>query len=431
MKVFKFGGASVKTASAVKNVKSILDGFVNEKLFVVFSAMGKTTNAMEGIVSALYDKNVELFCELVEDRKEFHLEIMNALFKDEKNPIFKEVNLLFEALIARKDERLVENYNFQYDQIVSIGEVLSSKIIAAYLSTFRNDVCWKDARSFIRTNDTYREAEVDWEKTQELIDLQLAEPNCRVVITQGFVGHTKEGFTTTLGREGSDFSAGIIAYCTNAESVTIWKDVPGMLNADPKWFDNTVKLDKISFREAIELAYYGASVIHPKTIKPLQNKNIPLYIQSFLDPKAEGTIIQASTENDDLVPSFIFKINQILLSISPKDFSFVVEENMSDIFKKLALSGAHINVMQNSAVSFTVCLDIDNFGLNRLIDLLKDEYNVKYNDNLELVTIRHYDQETINRVTKNSEILMEQKTRQTVRIVMRNLEEESSGFGIK
>ncbi len=424
MKVFKFGGASVKTASAVKNVKSILDGFAKEKLFVVVSAMGKTTNAMEAIVSALYDKNFDLFCELVEDRKSFHIEIMDALFEDKKNPIFEEVNTLFEDLKLMKKDRLVENYNFQYDQIVSLGEVLSSKIITAYLSTFQDDVCWRDARTFIRTNNDYRKAEVDWEKTKELMDIELNQPNCRVSITQGFVGHTEEGFTTTLGREGSDFSAGIIAYCTNAESVTIWKDVPGMLNADPKWFENTVKLDKISFREAIELAYYGASVIHPKTIKPLQNKNIPLYIKSFLAPAEPGTVIQASTENDALVPSFIFKVNQILLSICPKDFSFVVEENLSDIFKKLALSGAHINVMQNSAVSFSVCIDIDNFGLNRLIDLLKDEYDIKYNDNLELVTIRHYDQKTINRVTKGREILMEQKTRQTVRIVMRNLEEE-------
>lgn len=423
MKVFKFGGASVKTASAVKNVKSILDGFAKEKLFVVVSAMGKTTNAMEAIVSALYDKNFDLFCELVEDRKSFHIEIMDALFEDKKNPIFEEVNTLFEDLKLMKKDRLVENYNFQYDQIVSLGEVLSSKIITAYLSTFQDDVCWRDARTFIRTNNDYRKAEVDWEKTKELMDIELNQPNCRVSITQGFVGHTEEGFTTTLGREGSDFSAGIIAYCTNAESVTIWKDVPGMLNADPKWFENTVKLDKISFREAIELAYYGASVIHPKTIKPLQNKNIPLYIKSFLAPAEPGTVIQASTENDALVPSFIFKVNQILLSICPKDFSFVVEENLSDIFKKLALSGAHINVMQNSAVSFSVCIDIDNFGLNRLIDLLKDEYDIKYNDNLELVTIRHYDQKTINRVTKGREILMEQKTRQTVRIVMRNLGE--------
>jgi aspartate kinase len=421
MKVFKFGGASVKTANAVKNVKSILDQFENDELFVVVSAMGKTTNSMEGIVSALYDNNLDEFCILVEDRKEFHLDIMKDLFEDLTHPVFHEVEAIFTKLISQKDQRLVENYNYQYDQIVTLGEVLSSKIIAAYLSIFRDDVCWKDARTFIRTNNKHRAAEVDWEKTQELIDFELKSQDCKVSVTQGFIGHTKEGFTTSLGREGSDFTAGIIAYCTNAESVTIWKDVPGMLNADPKWFDNTVKLDKISFREAIELSYYGASVIHPKTIKPLQNKNIPLYIKSFLDSGSPGTMIQHSTENDDIVPSFIFKINQVLLSIMPKDFSFVVEENLSDIFKKLALSGGHINVMQNSAVSFSVCLDIDKLQLNYLVDLLKDEYEVRYNDNLELVTIRHYDQLTIDRVTKDREILMEQKTRQTVRIVMRNL----------
>ena len=211
-----------------------------------------------------------------------------------------------------------------------------------------------------------------------------------------------------------------MAYCTNAESVTIWKDVPGMLNADPKFFANTVKLDKISFKEAIELAYYGASVIHPKTIKPLQNKNIPLYIKSFLNPSAEGSVIQQSTDNDNLVPSFIFKMNQVLVSITPKDFSFVVEENLSDIFKKLAEVGVHINLMQNSAVSFTVCIDADDRKLNRLMEILKSDYIVKYNDNVELVTIRHYDQSTIERTTKEREILMEQKTRQTVRIVMVN-----------
>lgn len=427
MKVFKFGGASVKTASAVKNVKSILDQYKNDDLFVVVSAMGKTTNAMEGIVKALYEKNTDDFCALVEDRREFHLEIMNGLFDDDSHPVFDEVEEVFTELIAQKDERLVENYNYQYDQIVSLGEVLSTKIVSAYLSLYENDICWKDARTFIRTNNAYRKAEVDWERTQKLMNppvvgqaAELKTKKCRISVTQGFIGHTKEGFTTTLGREGSDFTAGIIAYCTNAESVTIWKDVPGMLNADPKWFENTVKLDKISFREAIELAYYGASVIHPKTIKPLQNKNIPLYIKSFLNPEAPGTIIQASTENDDMVPSFIFKVDQVLLSITPKDFSFVVEENLSDIFKKLSLSGGHINVMQNSAVSFSVCLDINKDELTHLVEMLSDEYEVRYNDNLELVTIRHYDQHTIDRVTKDREILMEQKTRQTVRIVMRN-----------
>lgn len=422
MKVFKFGGASVKDAKAVKNVAGILEQFQDEQLFVVVSAMGKTTNAMENIVSALYDKNIDTFRELVEERRAFHLEIMNGLFEDTSLPIYAEINGLFDELLDKENAQMAPNYDFQYDQIVSYGEVISTKIIVAYLQLTRDDVIWGDARTFIRTNHAYRAAEVDWEKTTELIDaFRAAHTDKNVCITQGFIGHTEENFTTTLGREGSDFTAGIIAYCTNAESVTIWKDVPGMLNADPKWFDNTVKLDRISFKEAIELAYYGASVIHPKTIKPLQNKKIPLYVKSFVDPSAPGTVIQESTENDHLIPSFIFKINQVLLSITPKDFSFIVEENLSDIFGKLAISGGHINIMQNSAVSFTVCLDIDDLRLNKLIDLLGDDYVVRYNRGLELVTIRHFDQATIDRVTTHKEILMEQKTRHTARIVMKNV----------
>ena len=418
MKIFKFGGASVKSADAIENVKSILANYVGEDLVIVLSAMGKTTNALEGIVTALYEKDLDAFCDSVDLLKEFHFDIMDALFEDKSHAIFAEVNFIFDQLITLKDERLSDNYDYQYDQIVSLGEILSTKIIFSYLNCFRNDVCWIDARSFIRTNNNYRSAEVDWEKTQSLIDFELSNPDCKVAITQGFIGHTDEGFTTTLGREGSDFTAGIIAYCTNAESVTIWKDVPGMLNADPKFFKDTIQLNQISYKEVIELSYYGASVIHPKTVKPLQNKNIPLFIKSFLDPDSPGTTIQQSTENDHLVPSFIIKKNQILLSIIPRDFSFVVEDNLSDIFKKLALSNGHINVMQNSAVSFTVCLDIDSIGLKKLVDLLKEDYEIRYNDNVELVTIRHYDQATIDRVIKDKEILMEQKTRHTVRIVL-------------
>jgi aspartate kinase len=422
MKIFKFGGASVKDANAVKNVQSILDRLQNEKLIVVISAMGKTTNAMENIVDALYEKNFDILRELVQDRKQFHLDILDGLFEDHSHPIFNEVKTIFNDLGNRSHLQIAENYDFEYDQIVSLGEIVSTKIVAAYLKEKSDDVIWADARHLVRTNHAYREAEVDWEKTEELIhEYVTIHADKNVLITQGFLGHTDENFTTTLGREGSDFTAGIFAYCTNAESVTIWKDVPGMLNADPKWFDKTVKLETISFKEAIELAYFGASVIHPKTIKPLQNKNIPLFVKSFVDPKASGTVIQNSTENDHLIPSFIFKINQVLLSITPKDFSFVVEENLSHIFGKLAISGGHINIMQNSAVSFTVCLDIDVLRLNKLVDLLSEDYLVKYNKGLELVTIRHYDQATIDRVTVEKEILMEQKTRQTARIVMKSI----------
>lgn len=422
MKVFKFGGASVKDAQAVRNVKENLRSYADDKLVVIVSAMGKTTNAMEKITEALFNKDFDLFRDLVQERKSFHLDILNELFEDKHHPIYSTVQDLFNDLGNRVNLTVAENYDFEYDQIVSLGEVVSTKIIEAFIALDRKDTLWADARKLVRTNHNYRYAEVNWTKTEALIQQLLKDHSDKgVIITQGFIGHTDENFTTTLGREGSDFTAGIFAYCINAESVTIWKDVPGMLNADPKWFENTVKLDKISFKEAIELSYYGASVIHPKTIKPLQNKGIPLFVKSFINPSEPGTIIQSSTENDDLVPSFIFKLNQVLLSVTPKDFSFIVEENMSDIFRELAKVGARINVMQNSALSFTVCLDIDQERLAKLVEVLSEDYIVKYNEGLELVTIRHYDQETIDRLTVNKENLMEQKTRQTVRIVMKSI----------
>jgi aspartate kinase len=280
-----------------------------------------------------------------------------------------------------------------------------------------------DARRVIRTDNNYQEGNVDWKKTEELVSSKLLnefESN-DILLTQGFIGHTPEGFTTTLGREGSDYSAGILAYCANAESVTIWKDVPGMLNADPKYFEETIKLDEISFKEAIELAYYGATVIHPKTIKPLQNKEIPLFVKSFIHPEEEGTVIQSSTKKDHLIPSFIFKRNQILVSLTPRDFSFIVEENLSEIFRLLALANAKIHIMQNSAVSFHFLLDEKKTHIDQLLALFGEKYILKYNQGLELVTIRHYNQETMDKVAAGKEILLQQKTRQTARIVMKDL----------
>jgi aspartate kinase len=296
-------------------------------------------------------------------------------------------------------------------------------IVSAFLREEGHSVTWADSRQLIRTNNNYREGTVDWTITENLINTKFTPvfKEFDIQITQGFIGHTSEGFTTTLGREGSDYTAGIFAYCCNAESVTIWKDVPGMLNADPKWFDNTVKLDSISFREAMELAYYGATVIHPKTIKPLQNKGIPLYVKSFINPHAEGTVIQESTEKDHLIPSFIFKMNQLYLSITPKDFSFIVEENLSDIFNRLASVNAKINLMQNSALSFSVALDQDKIDIQKLLGIFQEIYNVEYTEGLELVTIRHYDQATIERVTEAKEVIVEQKTQQTVRFILKDL----------
>lgn len=420
MLVFKFGGASVKSADAVKNVSKILALFPTDKRVVVVSAMGKTTNGLEEIVDALWAKNESLFYQLVADCHAYHESILNGLFDTSAEPIFTEVKDVFDRLLARIKEPIGENYDFEYDQIVSLGEVLSTLIVTAFLKQDGHQAVWADARKLIRTNNQYRDANVDWTKTQQAISERVVPllDSADCVITQGFLGHTSEGFTTTLGREGSDYTAGILAYCLDAESVTIWKDVPGMLNADPKWFDDTIKLDQISFKEAIELSYYGASVIHPKTIKPLQNKNIPLYVKSFIDPHAAGTVIQASMDYDHLVPSFIFKLNQVLFSITPKDFSFIVEENLSEVFEILAQANVKINLMQNSALSFSFVVDQQKVNIQRVLELFQEKYQIRFNESLELITIRHYDQATIERVTKSKELILEQKTRQTVRILV-------------
>jgi aspartate kinase len=422
MKVFKFGGASVKDPGAVRNVADILKLYSGEKITVVVSAMGKTTNKLEDVVSAYAANDHKMLNAHVSDLYDFHMHIMGELFHERHFAIFNTVEDLFEKLRGMFEQPFPDNYSFAYDQIVSLGEVISSHIVAAFLFEQGLSASWADARKLIRTDNQYQEGNVDWKKTEELI-LSRFSPvfsSTDIQVTQGFLGSTAEGFTTTLGREGSDYTAGIFAFCTNAENVTIWKDVPGMLNADPKWFDNTIKLERISFREAIELSYYGASVIHPKTVKPLQNKGIPLFVKSFLDPHAEGTVIQEATDQDHLVPSFIFKMDQVLFSFTPKDFSFIVEENLSDIFSRLSKANAKINLMQNSALSFSILLDRKKTNIEQIIAVFGDNYEVRYNEGLELVTIRHYDAETIDRVTVDKEILLEQKTRQTARLVMKN-----------
>lgn len=422
MYVFKFGGASVKDAPAVRNVSHVLSLFPKDQLIVVISAMGKTTNAMESIVDALWNRDEKHYMQLVDERYNFHLQIVSELFTERHYHIYHQLDELFEQLKNKFHGPISDNFNFEYDQIVSLGEVISTLIVEAFLKEEGHATIWIDSRKIIRTNHDYREGEVDWNKTQQLVQERLLPEfkQKRIAITQGFIGHTSEGFTTTLGREGSDFTAGILAYCADADSVTIWKDVPGMLNADPKWFDDTIKLEKISFKEAIELSYYGASVIHPKTIKPLQNKGIPLYVKSFIEPNETGTVIQESMDCDHLVPSFIFKMDQVLMSFTPKDFSFIVEENLGDIFQKLAAHQVKINLMQNSALSFSILFDRSKTNPMDLVEQFSGQYHVKYNEGLELVTIRHYDQATINRVTVDKTILLEQRTRQTIRMVMKN-----------
>jgi aspartate kinase len=428
MKVFKFGGASVKNAEAVKNVGKVINLF-NDDLVVVVSAMDKTTNALEKVVES-YMNNDGLSFENLQLVKDFHYQIMDELFGDlpdgkagRKHPVFEEIHNAFVEIEWEIEDAPTRSYDYVYDQIVSVGEVISTKIISAYLNLIGIKNKWVDVRNIIQTDNSHRDARVNWELTENLVkkELHLAtdKTSKKVFVTQGFIGSSSENFTTTLGREGSDFTAGILAFCLNAESVTIWKDVPGMLNADPKWFNETQQLKNISYHEAVELAYYGASVIHPKTIKPLQNKNIPLYVKSFLNPTAEGTVINNNSTHDESISSFIIKKNQVLISIESKDYSFIIENNLSQIFGIFANNGVKINLMQNSAISFSVVVDNNPQKMPQLINELKPFYKVLYNENIDLVTIRHYNQPAIDKVVDGKIVLLEQKSRNTIRMVLK------------
>lgn len=421
MKVYKFGGASVKDAESVRNVKEIISS-INDDLMVIISAMGKMTNAFEKLVNN-YMQGAGTGQDYNEI-KSFHDKIISDLELTEDEYFLSLYEKLFDKLVSKISEAPTYNYDYEYDQIVSFGELISTTIVSGYLNAGGVDNEWIDARKIVRTDDVYREGKVDWELTQALFNSKTGgfyqnSDKRTICITQGFIGHTDTGQTTTLGREGSDYSAGIAAWCLDAESVTIWKDVPGMLNADPKYFNNTERLPKISFREAIELSYYGASVIHPKTIKPLQNKDIPLFVKSFVNPDAEGTVIQKDIESDHLIPSYIFKNDQVLISISPKDFSFIVEGNLRDIFEALHQSKIKVNLMQNSAISFSICVNEEENKMNHLIELLGEMYEVRYNTNLQLMTVRHYNEEILATLKGEKEVLLEQRSRHTTRFVMR------------
>ena len=421
MKVFKFGGASVKDAEAIKNVGSILLRFEHQPVLVVVSAMGKTTNKLEECLCFLLAKDQLNYYHTVDSLRDFHLYIAGELFQDQPSKVFRFIDDIFEQLKNKFEKPLAEQESFEYDQVVSLGEVLSSYLIHEYVLELGLKSEWLDARRLIRTDHHYQEANVNWEKSEALITARInsSKPQTNTFITQGFIGHTAEGFSTTLGREGSDYSAAIFAYCTNATEVTIWKDVPGMLNADPKYFENTQLLSKISYREAIELAYFGASVIHPKTVKPLQNKQIPLYVKSFLAPEEPGTTIQSEGGSDHLIPSFIVKKNQLLITISASDFSFINEDALAKIFEIFYSTRIKINLMQNSALNFSVLVDGEKVHMETLIKHLTPAFTCKYNEGVELVTIRHYNQATVVQMTANREVLLEQRSRQTARFVIR------------
>jgi aspartate kinase len=414
MKIFKFGGASVKDADGIKNVYDVLQKAGYEDVLLVVSAMGKTTNALEVVIKNYFDKSPELNSS-VQEIKKYHNQILLDLFEDDTHSVFASVNEQFTDLEYFLAHNKSPNYNFVYDQIVSYGELISTTILSHFMNFMGIKTQWLDVRNFIKTDANYRDAEVDWELTQKNIAKNITPKILN--ITQGFLGSDSNNFTTTLGREGSDYTAAIFAYCLNAESVTIWKDVPGVMNADPRYFENASLLNQISYREAIELAFYGASVIHPKTLQPLQKKEIPLYVKSFINPLLKGTSVSKGVDLEPQLPCFIVKRNQLLISLSSIDFSFIMEENISEIFGLFHDYKIKVNLIQNSAISFSVCVE-DKFGeFNNLNAVLSKKFKVDFEENVTLYTIRHFDDAAAKTVENDKTVLLKQISRETMQVV--------------
>ena len=416
MKVFKFGGASIKDASSIKNILKIISSYNDEKLIIVVSAIGKTTNALEIVVDNYFNNKTELQSSIL-DVFNFHSEIMMDLFK-KNDPVFYETSKLFEKLKSFIKSNKSPSYSFVYDQIVSVGELISSNIIHHFLLNNDIDCSLIDARNCIKTDSKYRGGKVQWDSTNKKVKEAITKTN--INITQGFIGSDKNNFTVTLGREGSDYSAAIFAYVLNAESLSIWKDVPGLLNADPKFFSSTKLLNQISYSETIELAFYGASIIHPKTLQPLQKKEIPLHVKSFKNPKSKGTIISKEIEIEPLVPCYIFKENLILIKLSSLDFSFMVEDNISNIFKELHDFKMKVDVIQNSAISFSVCFFDKYNNIDALVKNLEGKFKIEMHKNVSLFTIRHFNEKSIKKVSNKRKLVLEQRTEKTVRLIFSN-----------
>lgn len=418
MKIYKFGGASVKDAQGVKNVATVLEKTGEKDLVVVVSAMGKMTNAFEGLIN-LYFSNPKEIKPYISEIYEYHKAILDILFSNENHPIFEKTRGWIKKLSSFLKTNKSTNHAFVYDQVVCFGELISTTIISEYLNNngFKNT--FLDVRSCIKTDATYRDAKVDWETTQSNIKKLVSSKG--ITITQGFLASEKvNNFTTTLGREGSDYTAGIFAYCLDADSVSIWKDVPGVLNADPRYFSKTTLLKHISYREAIELAFYGASVIHPKTLQPLQRKEIPLYVKSFLNPLDKGTCVGKGATLDPMTSCFILKRDQVLISLSSLDFSYMMEDNISEIFNLFHTFQMRVTLMQNSAISFSVCVENKYNTLDKLLSKLKRRFKVKVNEGVTIYTIRHATPKEIKALSETKDILLKQDTRETVQLVIKD-----------
>jgi aspartate kinase len=411
MKIFKFGGASVKDADSVKNVLRVLSIQGFERCLIVVSAMGKTTNALERVVEFYFNKSD--YQQEIAKIKEEHIQIAKGLF-DENHHVFSEIKLFFDDIESFLRRNKSPNYNFVYDQVVTCGEMISSKILSVYLSDNEMGNQWLDARDFIKTDTNYREGLVNWEETEKNIS-QLDK--AKTYVTQGFIGSDENNFTVSLGREGSDYSAAIFAYCLDAKDMTIWKDVPGVMTGDPRKFENVELLSNISYEEAIEMAYYGASVIHPKTLQPLKQKSIPFFVKSFISPEKAGTKIGISTENQ-LLESYILKENQVLMRIATRDFSFIAEDHISFIFRELAKRNIKVSLMQNSAISLALCLEDKFNNIDELEAELEQDFNTEIVKNVSLFTIRNARLENLDKLYEGKNVLLEQITKTTVQMII-------------
>ena len=419
MQVYKFGGASVKDAAAVKNVATILRANPSKEKIVVISAMGKTTNDLEKAVNQ-FIANDAAWQNTLDGVFQKHTVIINELFDGVGEDAIQTVGAIIEKAKTFLLADQSHNYNYIYDQIVSCGEYISTTIVSAYCNSVGIANTLLDAKLCIHTDNAYTEGKIDWKKTEKAIhETVLPIVNDNFIITQGFIGCTPEGFTTTLGREGSDYTAAIFSYSLDAERMTVWKDVAGVMNADPKEFKDAQFLSELTYLEAIEMTYYGASVIHPKTIKPLQNKNIPLEVRSFVDSAKRGSIIAATANTSFLPPIIIMKREQTLLSFSAKDFSFIAEDHLAKVFSVFAAHRLRINMMQNAAISFSICIDTKKEKMENILEELRDDFHIVHNENLALLTIRHYNSGIIDRLTRDKDILLRQTSRQTIQVLMR------------
>lgn len=415
MKVFKFGGASVSSAEAVKNSVNILNMYPEQKVLVI-SAMGKTTNALEVVVRHYFNQSPEVL-QAFQEVKNYHYKIIAELWGEAAE--LPEIEKLFSWIETRIKGEPSMNYDYEYDQIVAFGELLSTQIISLYFNKIGLKNRWIDARTCLKTDDQYRESNLNWDLSARLARRTFTFEDENLYVTQGFIGGTLTNQTTTFGREGSDYTAAILANLLDAEDVSIWKNVPGIMNADPDFFDETQKLDELSYKEAIELSFSGAKVIHPKTIKPLQNKNIPLLVKSFIEPEKQGTIIHSLEHSLELIPVIIVKKNMALITLTPNDFSFIGIDNVSDLFRLFAKSRLKVGLIQQSAIDLSLAFDEPESGIDELIRQLQQKFEVKYNTGLDLITIRYYTPESVDQITDGRKVYIEQKSRRTARLLLK------------